>query len=583
MNPMTVHITGEAMSPLLILAIILMAGMAGEHIARRLRAPGITGNLAAGILLGPSCLGIFGEEDPVRIFGSMSSFAMVFIALAVGSHLSYRRIHNALGRIVFIVIGEVVVCCAAVIASTWLYSGNLHVAVLLGTMAIATAPTTTLAIVRENRARGPFVKTLMAVVALDCALCILLFSLAQGWAAEHYTGLGFTGGNPLLHLGWQIFGAFFLAVAVAGAMEFVIHRWRLTEFISMFLAVLLIAGFAQYLHINPLLTGLFVGVFLANYSHEESRYVTAFEPIEVLLFTGFFTLAGVGVHWESLGQAGVLCIIYFLARGAGKAAGAFAGGIMARCPTRIRTNMPISLFPQAGVVVGLVIILENDPRLPADIKQAISVLILAAVAINEIVGPFFTRSALRNANEVNRDRPRLMSFLQEEYILSRLVAKDKWEAIQKLANFFIRTHPIPLQEQKSLVNTIIERERSMTTAIGCGIAIPHGRVNSGNSIQGVLALCPTGVDFSALDDEPVKVMILIVTPKEHELRHQEVLASLAGMLSNPAIRDRLIASRNAHDAWEVIEDEENRNFNYFLEDAPDETNTKGKPSPGRQV
>jgi mannitol/fructose-specific phosphotransferase system IIA component (Ntr-type) len=107
----------------------------------------------------------------------------------------------------------------------------------------------------------------------------------------------------------------------------------------------------------------------------------------------------------------------------------------------------------------------------------------------------------------------------------------------------------------------------MSTALGEGVAIPHGRLDSGPEIQGVLGICRQGVDWGAPDGKPVQLIVLIVTPKDHEAKHLQVLASLAAMVSDEAIRSRLIAAVNANDAWEIIEAEENRNYNYFIEES----------------
>jgi mannitol/fructose-specific phosphotransferase system IIA component (Ntr-type) len=563
------------MSPLLALAIILMAGLLGERLARRLGVPGLTGNLAAGMFIGPACLNLFAGMDVVDGFAPLSMFAMVFIALAVGSQLSYQRIHNALGRIACIAIGESLAAGLLVAAAAYAWTRNVWVALLLGALAMETAPTATLAIVRENKARGPFVKTLMAVVAVDCSLCILVFAFVQGWVAEHFSGQGFVGGHPGIHLAWQAGGAVLLAAAIAASMEFLIHRWRLSELVSVFLAILMVAGLSELFHVNRLLVGLVLGVLLTNFSHDAEEYGRAFEPIELLLFTGFFTMAGISLHWQSLSHAGALCLLYVLVRAAGKGMGAFLGGRLAGSPERIARNLPLSLVPQAGVAAGLIIVLQNDARIPEQISDLISATVLAAIAINEIVGPFLTRLALRRANEAGRDRPKLMDFLQEESIATHLKAANKWEAIQKATDFYLRTHRLPGAQQEVVRATILEREKSMSTAVGHGIAIPHGRVEAGASLQGVLAIFEEGVEFEAPDGAPVQIIILIVTPSEHEQRHAQVLASLSGMLLNPAIRERLIAARSAHDVWEIIEDEEYRDFNYFLEESGD---TPEKPS-----
>jgi len=82
----------------------------------------------------------------------------------------------------------------------------------------------------------------------------------------------------------------------------------------------------------------------------------------------------------------------------------------------------------------------------------------------------------------------------------------------------------------------------------------------------VMGICREGVDFEAPDEAPVKLILLIVTPKDKRDMHLKVLASLSRMMSDPKIRNRLIAALSPEDAMEVIESEEVRDYNYFLEE-----------------
>ena len=159
-----------------------------------------------------------------------------------------------------------------------------------------------------------------------------------------------------------------------------------------------------------------------------------------------------------------------------------------------------------------------------------------------------------------------MEFLHEEFILTGLKARDKWDAIRQLTDFFIRVHHVKHIPSDHVYDSIVERETSMSTALGKGVAIPHGRISKGPAIQGVLGIYREGIDFNAPDGKPVQIIMLIVTPENHEDRHLQVMASLSAMISDNMIRSRLIAAINANDAWEVIEGEETRNYNYFLEE-----------------
>ena len=211
------------------------------------------------------------------------------------------------------------------------------------------------------------------------------------------------------------------------------------------------------------------------------------------------------------------------------------------------------------------VLLSGDANIPEEIRQAVGAIILAGVTISEILGPFCTKAALTRSGEAGLDRQRLVEFLAEEFITVDLRAKDKWDAIHQMVAFLMRTHRVEHMSHEELYQTVVEREKKFSTAMGHGIAIPHGRIEKGPAIQGVLAICRDGVDFDAPDGESVKLIMLIVTPEDQKDMHLKVLASLSSMVRDKAIRSRIIAAISPEDAMEVIESKEVRGYNYFLE------------------
>lgn len=564
------------MGPLLILGVILIAGSAGGWIARRLHVPSITGNIIAGVVLATT---FFHHANVARELQALSSFAIGLIAVTAGGHFSYRRIHNSLRRILFISLLEALGATVFVFCALKAFGVDTQVAMLLGCLAACTAPATTVATIRENHAKGPFVKTLLACETIDSSVCILMFAFAHSLLASLYVHgeMAFGLNVGLQQMLWQFVGSASLAILLGFATSLLFDHHRFHDFSVLLVSLLIAVDLSNFVGFSPLLTCLFFGAYLGNSSSKNEEQLTSLDPIEPLLYTAFFTLAGTAAHIEMLRDAGFICLVYILARISGKALGAYLGATFANATPRIRNNIPFGFVPQAGVALGLVVILQGDERIPAEVSHLVGTVLLAAVTINEIIGPFFTRWVLRRANEVNLDRPRLVEFLDEEFIMPGLMAKDRWEALDKLVDFYAKTHKVSQQDKEHILETVKEREKEGSTGIGKGAAIPHGRVNVGNKIQGVLALCPVGIPFDAYDGEPVHLIVLIVTPKDHEKRHLEVLASLSSMMSNPVIRPRLIAAVDASDAWEVIEGEESRSINYFLELDDEETNGGGKP------
>jgi PTS system fructose-specific IIC component len=562
-------VASGGIGPILLLGIILVAGTMGGWLARRVHVPAVTGYILTGVLIGPSCLGLVPQPGEGHSLALLSTFAMGLITINIGAHLSYRRIHNALGRIAVIAVLEVAAAVSLVVAVARLLGADWPLALLLGAISAATAPATTIAVIRDSRAKGSFVKTLLSVVAVDNILCIVLFAAVRTVVAAYYA----QGGTlpPLHHAlyqsAWQLLASIGVGFAIGKVVEMVARGSWEHGFSTIFVALLFSTGLAASLGLSPLLTSLFFGVYMSNSSLRVAEQLNALEPFEPVVYIFFFAMAGASLHLAALLNVGLLCGGYLLARFVGKGLGAALGGVLAHSSRRIWLNVPLALVPQAGVAIGLVVLIGEEAAIPAFVREALAAVVLAAVTINEILGPLLTETALRHSREVNKDRPRLIEFLQEEFILTDLTASDKWDAIRQMAAFLMRTHRTEHTTLEHLYATIEEREKSMSTALSEGVAIPHGRIESGPEIQGVLGICRRGVDWGARDGKPVQLIVLIVTPKDHEAKHLQVLASLAAMVSDEAIRSRLIAAVNANDAWEIIEAEENRNYNYFIEES----------------
>lgn len=566
----------ETLGPLLILGIVLTAGAVGGWAAQLVRLPRVTGNIVAGVILATT---LFHDAEIARLLQPLSTFAISLIAVTAGGHFSYRRLHNSMRRVLFIGCFEVVGAVLFVYFALTLLPLELPVdetwpvALVLACLAASTAPATTVALIRENHAKGPFVKTLLAAVSVDSSLCIILFAFVHSLLAAFYTHgevhMGLAAG--LGQAAWKFFGSAALGVGLGAAVTPLFAHHRIHNFSTLLIAILFAEGLSFFFNFSTLLTCLFFGGYLGNSTRENERQLDALAPAEPLLYTAFFTLAGVGIHIDLLLVAGIPCLLYVIARGSGKGFGAWTGAWASGASPRIARSIPYGFLPQAGVALGLAVVFEGDARIPTEISSFVGTLVLAAVTMNEIVGPLFTRFALTRANEVGLDRPRLVEFLDEEYIEPNLKAKDKWDAIHKLVDFYVKTHRLKGADRERIYQSIVDREQQYTTAVGDGAALPHGRVETKTEIDGVMGICHDGVDFDAPDGEPVHIIVLIVTPKDNVQRHLEVLGSLSAMVSDPVARSKLLVATDANEAWEVLESEEARDFNYFLESEPEQT------------
>ena len=548
------------------LAIILIAGLLGGRIAHLLRLPHVTGQILIGVLIGRSVLNVL-SVDVVSHLETVTEFALGFIALNVGEHLNIRTLRNAGRRLFFLMLTESIVTPLIVIAATYPLVGSLWLPLLLGTMAVSTAPATVIALVKESRARGVFVKTLTAAVALNNIACIVLFAVARtidsaGLSPDPSRSVGGMLLGPVV----QIFESVLLGAAVGFLLILVTrHEVRSDRLSSLsIIALIVVSGFAIHFGLSLLLSCLFLGVTLTNFAPRQRPIGGVnFENLEAAVFAAFFTIAGMELELSHILEAGLLSLVAVVARFAGKCLAARFAMRLAGATQRIRQYLGFALVPQAGVAVGLILLVQADASLET-LQHLFLEIGLTTVMINELVGSIAVHFALRKSGEAGKDRPRLMDFIEEEHIAVGFSADTKENAIRKLADLMIRTHHLDV-DRKEFVTGILEREAKSSTCLGEGLAVPHGILAEGTSMVGVMGISRNGLNFDTPDGKPVHCMVLLATPESERDRHLQVMAGLAGSIGqDPVVREQLYAADSAAHAHDVIHAEASEGFNYYL-------------------
>ena len=557
-------------SPLLLLALVIVGGLLAGRLAKRLHMASVTGQILLGILVGHSGLQVFADED-VAALAPVTHFALGLIAVAVGGHLNLRRLHGAHLRLGLLLAAEVTLTPLLVyVGAVTLGGAPWTLGVLLAALSVSTAPATVVALVEEMRARGMFTKTLVGAVALNNIACIVMFEAAhlavrvgmlpgaQGDGFEYVAA-------PLRQL--------VLAGALGGLMGFglvmftrrVVRSEQLAT--SSFVCVLLTAGLAEALGLSSLLTCLFLGVTLANLTPDKDEIVeSAYVNVREAIFAVFFTLAGMHLDIDALLTAGVLVVVVFLARAFGKISAARLALTLAGATESVRKHLGPALVPQAGVAVGLLLVVTDDPVM-APLSAPLLAVGLAVVAANEIVGPFLLRNSLVRAGDAGQDRDRILEFLHEENIVTDLEADSLDDAIEQLVDVAIRTNHLDADRDR-LLASVLEREREASTCFGEGLAVPHGILEGGERIVGAMGLSRSGLPLRGPDGRPVHCIVVLATPPSERDRHLQVLAALAKAIgTDPNRRRQLFAARTPAHAYELMHADEAQDFNWFLEDA----------------
>jgi PTS system fructose-specific IIC component/PTS system nitrogen regulatory IIA component len=137
-----------------------------------------------------------------------------------------------------------------------------------------------------------------------------------------------------------------------------------------------------------------------------------------------------------------------------------------------------------------------------------------------------------------------------EFIKVDLEAEDKDEAFEELVDHFCQADKSNARED--ILQALREREAKMSTGIHKGIAIPHGRTNAVDTVRGVLGISRKGVDYDALDGEPVYLLFMIVAPQKDSEKHLRILKRLAELLENPQFHVDLQSQNDSQGAFKII-------------------------------
>jgi len=386
------------------IACLLGLGLVAAYGARRLRLPAVTGYIAAGLVLGPAGLGLLEAEVVGGRLEHFVQIALMLIAFGIGEHLELRRLRPVLGRLVFLGGGEGCACFVAVAGGVLALTAlrpvpgvGFSAAFLLAAISIATAPASVLHVTRELKAAGPLTDLLLQGVAANNALAIacfgLVFALSQKSAGA---GAGFAalaaGGFAGIALSLS------LGLCTGLLLDFCAHRFGdRGEMLTAGLALLLLCGeSARLLGLSPLLAGMAAGFVVVNRDRRDVRLFRAINAFEPPITVLFFILAGAHLDRRMLLAAGWLGIGYFVLRAIGKVAGIWLGGRLGGAPDVVGRYLGLAMLPQAGVAIGLVVLLQGEA--PA-LASVVTPVVLTGVFLAELIGPVFTRLAIIRAGE----------------------------------------------------------------------------------------------------------------------------------------------------------------------------------------
>ncbi len=548
---------------LFLISIIVVFGLLCAIMAKKIKLPSVTGYMFAGIILGEEFLGLL-PHNMLENFDEIHSFGLGMMSLSIGAHINYHKLRNSWKRVTSIAICQILCASLFVFLSFYFFSEyNFPMLLLIAGMSVSTAPATMLSVVKETKAKGPFVETLMPVVAFNDISAILLFSALTTLIMMNYGG-GFNIENIMIQFIHNIIFPIVLGITFGFILKYfsekVINSTK-HVLLMVFVAVSITTSVANILGLNIMLANMSMGALIINTSFHRKVILDVFEEIELFVVIIFFTIAGAHMHLSALPQIFGLVLLYYFVRMFGVITGATIGAKLVHAPKRIVKNIGLALVPQATVVIGLVLMAKKMTVLHQYINiEALTTFALGTIILNEISGPVLSKFALKRSGDADNQNPKLIDFIQEEYINHNLKATDKESAIIELTSFLIESHKATNKQRDNIIKTVLLREKEASTAIGLGIAIPHGVISDGPQIWGAIGVSKKGIDFSNANDKSgmdqnVNIMILIVTPQKYkDSLHLTVLQEVSVIFSASQVREKVINANSALEVYEVLKD-----------------------------
>ncbi len=377
--------------------MMLLCGLLFSRGAKLLHLPNVTGFLFGGLLIGPYFFALI-PETFVTQMSIISDIALGFIAFTIGGEFKLSYFKRVGITPIVIAIFEALVAVIFVVIGLLLIGVPLPFALVLGSIAAATAPATTVMVIRQYKAKGPVTETLLSVVAIDDAVALIIFGFSVA-VAKALTVVGVSVLSSLVEPILEIIGSIGLGLLL-GFVLTIAMRFFESRANRFSLAV-------GFVFLTVYLTTLFSGSTLLAVMSMSAMFANLYKDVDLIMelseratppiFMMFFVLSGAHLNVSILPSIGLIGAVYVILRVVGKMTGAWFGATITKAPHVVRTYLGPALIPQAGVAIGLTFVAQTVvPEYAASIRA----IIIGATLIYELIGPAITKISLQKAGEI---------------------------------------------------------------------------------------------------------------------------------------------------------------------------------------
>ena len=412
----------QTASIILSLSIALLTGLLLSRLVKIIKLPAVTAYLIAGILVGPFCLGALNipgigiTKEEIDNLGFISDLALGFIAFAMGNEFRISQLKK-IGKQatvigIFQAVFTTIIVDAVLIGLHFIIPDKLplSVAVILASVATATAPAATLMVVKQYKAKGPVTDVLLPVVALDDAVGLIIFAISFGIAKSLNVGTVDAFSviiEPLLEVVLSLLLGFLMGVLFTICEKYFFSRSKRmavsVTFVMMTVALSCMKFQIGNIHIgfSSLLTCMMLGTVFCNMCEVSEELMDRADRWTAPILILFFVISGAELELSVFTDLAVVIIgiVYIIFRSLGKYFGANLSSKMVKADANIIKYLGITLLPQAGVALGMA---SKAMELGPD-GNIVRNITLFAVLVYEIVGPFLTKIALTKAGDIKEE------------------------------------------------------------------------------------------------------------------------------------------------------------------------------------
>ncbi len=402
-----------------IVAILIILALFVVLVTKKYRVPIVVGYVFLGILMSVDIikwLPFLSAEQKgwylftINSFEYIANIALAFIAFTIGSELSvrvFKRLGKSITFVAFLEsLGAFLVVTAAVLA----FGKPLYLALILGAIASATAPAATVMVLREYKAEGVLTSMIMAVVGIDDAIALVIFSLVEPMAINQYYG----GGEiSILHMlkdpFIEISGSIVIGLLLGFVAQYFIVQFeeQTKKILSLVATVIGGSAIAISLNLSPLITNMAVGFAFRNFARKNLGIGEYMETLTTPLYALFFILAGMEIRLSSIASLSFLLIafVYLIARIIGKIAGSSLGAHLGQAPDVVKKYIGFGLLPQSGVAIALAYTVQKDFIDAPTVGLLVFNILIFTAALTEVYGPLATKYAIFKAGEARENTP----------------------------------------------------------------------------------------------------------------------------------------------------------------------------------